>query len=66
MILYRAGPLEGNFRNFNFRGVGAPCHPSGGRCQVYCNIANLKPKFNFMHILIINGDILRTFGALHV
>ena len=24
MILYRAGPLEGNFRNFNFRGVGGP------------------------------------------
>ena len=24
MILHRAGPLEGYFRNFNFRGVGAP------------------------------------------
>ena len=24
MILYRAGLLEGNFRNFNFRGVGGP------------------------------------------
>ena len=24
MILYRAGPLEGYFRNFNFRGGGAP------------------------------------------
>ena len=45
---------------------GAPGHPSGGRCQVYSNIANLKPKFNFMHILIINEDILGTFGALHV
>ena len=37
---------------------GGPCHPSGGRCQVYYNIANLKPKFNFMHILVINEDIL--------
>ena len=27
MILYRAGPLEGNFRNFNFRGVGGPMSP---------------------------------------
>ena len=24
MIMHRAGPLEGYFRNFNFRGVGAP------------------------------------------
>ena len=27
MILYRAGPLEGYFRNFNFRGGGAPIPP---------------------------------------
>ena len=66
MILYRAGPLEGNLKNFNFRGGEAPCHPSGGRCQVYYNIVNLKPKLNFFHILIINEDILGTFGALHV
>ena len=66
MILYRAGPLEGYFRNFNFRGGGPPYHPSGGRCQVCHNIVNLKSKFNFMHILIINEDILGTFGALHV
>ena len=67
MILYRAGPLEGYFRNFNFRGWGSPpYHPSGGRCQVCHNIVNIKPKFNFLHILIINEDILGTFGALHV
>ena len=54
MILYRAGPLEGNLKNFNFRGGGGPCHPSGGRFQVYYNIVNLKPKLNFFHILIIN------------
>ena len=47
MILYRAGPLEGYFRNFNFRGGGSPpYHPSGGRCQVCHNIVNIKPKFN--------------------
>ena len=40
--------------------------PSGGKCQVYHNIVNLKPKFNFMRILIINEDILGAFGALHV
>ena len=40
--------------------------PSGGKCQVYHNIANLKPKLNFMHTQIINEDILGTFGALHV
>ena len=67
MILHRAGPLEGYFRNFNFRGVGGPpYHPSGGRCQICHNIVNLKPKFNFIHILIINEDILGIFGALHV
>ena len=43
-----------------------PYHPSGGRCQVCHNIVNIKPKFNFLHILIINEDILGTFGALHV
>ena len=57
MDLYRAGQLEGYFRNFNFR---------GGKCQVYHNIANMTPNFNFMHILIINVDILGAFGALHV
>ena len=67
MNLYWAGPLEGHFRNFNFRGVGGPMgSPSGGKCQVYYNIANLKPKLNFMHTLIINEDILGTIGALHV
>ena len=70
MILYRAGPLEGYFRNFNFRGVGAPIppppRPPGGRCQICHNIVNLKPKFNFIHILTINEDILGIFGALHV
>ena len=40
--------------------------PSGGKCQVYYNIANLKPKLNFMHTLIINEDILGTIGALYV
>ena len=45
---------------------GHQCHPSRWKCQVYHNIANLKLKFNFMHILIINEDILGTFGALHV
>ena len=40
--------------------------PSGGKFKIYHNIANMKPKFNFMHILIINEDILGTFGALHV
>ena len=66
MILYRTGQLESYFRNSNFRGGGPPYHPSGGRCQVCHNIVNLKSKFNFMHILIINEDILGTFGALHV
>ena len=40
--------------------------PSGGKFQIYHNIANMKPKFNFMHILIINEDILGAFRALHV
>ena len=65
MNLYWAGPLEGHFNNFNFRGVEAH-DPSSWKCQVYHNIANTKPKFNFLHILIINEDILGTIGALHV
>ena len=52
--------------NCNFRGVGGPMTPSDGKCQVYHKIANVKPKFNFIHILIINEDILGPFGALHV
>ena len=51
------GLLQSNFWNFNFRG-GRPCHPSGGRCQVYYNIVNLKPKLYFIHIRILNGHIL--------
>ena len=66
MNLYYTGILEGHIKNFNFRGVGAPGHPSGGRCQVYSNIAHLKAKFHFVHILIINEDILGTVVALHV
>ena len=65
MNLYWAGPLRGHFNNFNFRGLEAH-DPSSWKCQVYHNIANTKPKFNFLHILIINEDILGTFGALHV
>ena len=66
MNLYLAGPLGGHFKNFNFRGVGGPMTPSGGKCQVYHNIANMNPKFNFIRVLIINEDILGTLGALHI
>ena len=67
MNLYWSGPLEGHIRNFHFRGVGGPLGlPSWGECQVYHNIARLKPPFNFMLVLKIKGDILGTFGALHV
>ena len=42
--------------------------PSDWKFQVYHNIANMKPKFYFMHmhILIINEDILSAFRALHL
>ena len=39
---------------------------SDGKCQKYHNIANMKPKCNFMHVLIINVDILGAFGTLHL
>ena len=70
MNLYWAGPLEGHFKNFDFRGVGGGGGGGGvgggmttldWKCQVYHNIANMKPKFNFIHILIINEDILSAF-----
>ena len=66
MNLYWSGPLEGHIRNIHFRGVGGPWPPLKGGCQVYHNIASLKPLFNFMLVLTIKGDILGTFGALHV
>ena len=69
MNLYWSGPLEGHIRNFHFRGVGGgggPWPPLMGECQVYHNIASLMPPFNFMLVLTIKGDILGTFGALHV
>ena len=40
--------------------------PHREKCQVYHDIANLKPKFNFLLVLTINKDILGTFGALQV
>ena len=58
--------LRGGRRECYHSPTVAPCHPLGGKCQVYHNIVNLKPKFNFMHILIINEDIVGAFGALHV
>ena len=78
MNLYWSGPLEGHIRNFSSGvcvcvggggggvgggGAGLPCL---GKYQVYHNIANLKPLFNFMLVLTIKGDILGAFGALHV
>ena len=43
-----------------------PPPPIGGRCQIYHNVDNLKPLFNFRLVLKINEDILGSFGALHV
>ena len=40
--------------------------PKEGGCQIYHNLVNLKPLFNFLHVLKINKDILSTFGALHL
>ena len=68
---YWSGPLEGHIRNFHFRCVcacvcGGAGLPSWGECRVYHNIASLKPLLNFLLVLTIKGDILGTFGALHV
>ena len=57
MKLYWSGPLEGHIWNFS-SGVWG--------CQVYHNIANLKPTVDYLLALIIKGGILGTFGALHV
>ena len=62
-----AGKLERHIKNFNFRGVGGPhVTPQVEDVKYIIILPNLKPKFNFMHILVINEDILGTFGALHV
>ena len=47
MNLYWSGPLEGHIRNF-ISGVcvcGGPGLPLWGGCQVFHNIASLKPLF---------------------
>ena len=64
MNLY-IGPLDATLRISIF-GVRGPMTPSDWKFQVYHNIANMKPKFYFMHILIINEDILSAFRALHL
>ena len=67
MILYRAGPLEGYFRNFNFRGGGAPhTTPQVEDVRYVIILLTLSPNLIYMHILIINEDILGTLRALHV
>ena len=67
MILYRAGPLEGYFRNFNFRCGGAPhTTPQVEDVRYVIILLTLSPNLISWHILIINEDILGTFGALHV
>ena len=43
-----------------------PPKRGGGGCQIYHNLVNLKPLFNFLHVLEINKDILSTFGAKHL
>ena len=61
--------LEGHIRNFSSGGwgwSGSPPPPIGGRCQIYHNVDNLKPLFNFRLVLKINEDIVGSFGALHV
>ena len=47
------------------------CHIGSRKAKIQPQMAvsgnaDLKPKFNFIHILIINENILGAFGALHV
>ena len=41
-------------------------HPQVVNVKYIIILPNMKPKFNFMLILIIIEDILGAFGALHV
>ena len=65
MKLHWSQDLKGDIMDFSL-GVGLACPPSEGVCQIYHNLLYLKPLFNFLHVLKINKDILRTFGALHL
>ena len=48
-------------------GVAAwPVPPKRGGVSNISYLVNLKPLFNFLHVLKINKDILSTFGALHL
>ena len=66
-ILYFFDLLRKPIKNFNFPGFGARLSPPQiGKYQVYPNTTNLKPLFNFAHVLTIIEDILGAFGALHL
>ena len=59
--------LEGHIKNFSSGGVGAGLPPPmGWKYQIYHNVDNLKPLFNFRLVVKIDEDILGAFGALHV
>ena len=74
MKLHWSQDLKGDIKNFSSGGGGGggggvcgwPVPPKRGGCQIYHNLVNLKPLFNFLHVLKINKDILSTFGALHL
>ena len=66
-IMYWPDLLRKPIKNFNFPGFGARLSPPQiGKYQVYHNTTNLKPLFNFAHVLTIIEDILGAFGALHL
>ena len=68
MKLHWSQDLKGDIKNFSSGGVWLHglFPPKEGGVKIYHNLVNLKPLFNFLHVLKINKDILSTFGALHL
>ena len=61
MKLHWSQDLKGDIKDFSFGEWGWPAPPPPLRGGVKYNLLYLKPLFNFLHVLKINKDILRTF-----
>ena len=61
MKLHWAEDLKGDIKNFSF-GVWGWSAPLKGGCQICHNLLNLKPLFNFLHVLKLKGYFKRIWS----
>ena len=53
MKLHWSEDLKGDIKNVSFGVWGWSAPPQRGGCQICHNLLNLKPLFNFLHVLKI-------------